>query len=64
MTARVPWWDRLNNRLRPYIGPPPLGPYDQAPEVHVKPCPLCGAAMAGHGFEHRVGKPTLMHCPV
>ncbi len=63
MSNTISWWDRLNNRLRPYIGPPPLGPYGQEPEVHDKGCPLCGKAMAGHEFEHRAGKPTLMRCP-
>ncbi len=63
MTARASWWDRLNRKLVPYIGPPPLGPYNQAAEVHDKPCPLCGRQMAGHQFEHRDGRPTLMRCP-
>ncbi len=31
MKDRTPWWDRLNNLLLPYIGPPELGPYDEPP---------------------------------
>jgi hypothetical protein len=63
MTSKAPWWERLNSALIPRIGPPPLGPYNQPPEVHTKPCPVCGQPMAGHTFEHRGNKPTLMHCP-
>jgi hypothetical protein len=61
--TRTPWWDRLNGRLIPYIGPPQLGPYDQEPEVHVKPCPICGQPMAGHTYERVAGKPTYVTCP-
>jgi hypothetical protein len=55
--------DRLNARLLPYIGPPPLGPYDEAP-VPAKPpaCPLCGAAMSEHDID-RSGERTQLHCP-
>lgn len=64
MSTKSPWWDRLNSLLRPHIGPPPLGPYNQPPAIHDKPCPLCGKPMAGHEFEHRGNnQPTLMHCP-
>ena len=31
MIAKAPWWDRLNRLLLPYIGPPPLGPYELKP---------------------------------
>ena len=63
MTVRLPWWDRLNNLLRPYIGPPPLGPYDQAPEVHPTGCPICGMPMAEHVVERTDNRPTRLHCP-
>ena len=55
--------DRLNARLLPYIGPPPLGPYDEAP-VPAKPpaCPLCGAPMSEHDID-RSGERTQLHCP-
>jgi hypothetical protein len=55
--------DRLNARLLPYIGPPPLGPYDEEP-VPAKPpaCPLCGAPMSEHHID-RSGERTQLHCP-
>lgn len=64
MTAKKqPWWDRLNGALIPYLGPPPLGPYETEPAVHDKPCPLCGHAMPEHDMERTPGRPTRMHCP-
>ncbi len=64
MSTTIGWWDRLNDLLRPRIGPPPLGPYGQPPAVHDKPCPLCGQPMPGHTFERRGSMPTLMYCPM
>ena len=65
MVAKVPWWDRLNRRLLPYLGPPPLGPYDEEPLplTQAKACPLCGRAMADHDVERRADRPTQLHCP-
>ena len=66
MKTRRPWWDRLNRSLFPYIGPPPLGPYNEAPlpPTSEKPCPLCGQPMAGHTFERSQDHTaTRMHCP-
>ena len=65
MVAKVPWWDRLNRRLLPYLGPPPLGPYDEEPlpPTQAKACPLCGRAMADHDVERRADRPTQLHCP-
>lgn len=65
MAGKIPWWDRLNNRLRPYIGPPPLGPYGQAPlpSTQAKLCPICGRAMSDHEIERRENRPTQVHCP-
>jgi hypothetical protein len=55
--------DRLNARLLPYIGPPPLGPYDEAPAPAKPPaCPLCGAPMSEHDID-RSGERTQLHCP-
>ena len=66
MVAKIPWWDRLNRRLLPYIGPPPLGPYGEEPlpSTQAKACPLCGRAMADHDVERRPDRPTRLHCPV
>lgn len=60
------WWDRLNRFLFPYIGPPPLGPYNEEPlpPVEDKACPLCGKPMAEHSFERSQDHTaTRMHCP-
>jgi hypothetical protein len=65
MTVKAPWWDRLNRALLPYIGPPPLGPYNEAPlpSTQAKACPLCGRAMSEHDVERRANFPTQLHCP-
>jgi hypothetical protein len=56
--------NRLNRILFPWIGPPPLGPYDQPePEpVRARGCPLCGAPMDGHTKATVDGR-TLLRCP-
>ena len=53
----------MNARLLPWIGPPPLGPYDEEP-VPAGPaaCPLCGAPMSQHDID-RSGERTQLHCP-
>lgn len=66
MREKLPWWDRLNGMLMPYIGPPELGPYGQAPPAPTgpKPCPVCGAPMDEHEIERSGGNtPTRLHCP-
>ena len=66
MREKLPWWDRLNGMLMPYIGPPELGPFDQAPlpPTGPKPCPICGAAMSAHEIERSGGNTaTRLHCP-
>lgn len=57
--------DRLNRKLRRYIGAPPLGPYNEAPlpSTSGSPCPLCGKPMSEHEVERREGRPTKVHCP-
>jgi hypothetical protein len=67
MKKKLAWWDRLNGALMPYIGPPELGPYDQAPlpRAGAKPCPICGAPMDDHEIERGEGRvATRIHCPV
>ena len=61
------FFNRLNRRLFPYLGPPPLGPYDQPEPAAAsgRACPLCGAPMS----QHEVGRspdqstPTRLYCP-
>jgi hypothetical protein len=57
-------FDALNAKLFPWLGPPPLGPYDQEPERPVahQLCPLCGQAMALHEID-RSGERTQLYCP-
>ncbi|RXZ71423.1 hypothetical protein [Agromyces albus] len=55
--------ERLNARLLPYLGPPPLGPYDEAPSAASAPrCPICRAPMSQHDID-RSGARTQLHCP-
>jgi len=63
MSKQEPWWDRLNSRLFPYLGPPPLGPYETEAAVHSDGCPICGLSLIEHEIERRPGRPTQMHCP-
>jgi hypothetical protein len=56
----------LNSRLLPFIGPPPLGPYDDEVPVAERPvarCPLCGAPMTEHAID-RSGERTQLRCPL
>lgn len=58
------FYQRFNARLFPWIGPPPLGPYDQ-PEQEVpagQACPLCGQPMSEHVID-RSGPRTQLYCP-
>jgi hypothetical protein len=66
MKVKLPWWDRLNGALIPYIGPPPLGPYNEAPlpPSAEKACPICGHPMAEHTFDRSTDHTaTRMYCP-
>jgi hypothetical protein len=53
--------DWLNDHLRPYIGPPPLGPYDpESKELESsKSCPICGFPISEH---RRETDPESGHC--
>lgn len=57
-------FDKLNRKLVPYIGPPPLGPYNETPlpAPATKLCPLCGTPMADHEID-RSGERTQLYCP-
>ncbi|WP_423923494.1 hypothetical protein ACPEEZ_05210 [Frigoribacterium sp. 2-23] len=57
--------ERINQRLRPYIGSAQLGLKNEAPLVapeHGGACPLCGSAMDEHVVD-RTGPRTMLHCP-
>jgi len=59
------FFNRLNRRLFPYLGPPPLGPYDEAPvpDAAAAACPVCGSQMADHRFDRTGSGPTKLYCP-
>ena len=65
MSKKNPWWIGLNRRLFPVLGPPPLGPYGEAPLPPVRDmaCPLCGHPMSDHRIERHDGAETFVHCP-
>ena len=55
--------DRMNRRLLPYIGPPPLGPYnEEAAPSRPAACPLGAAPMPRHEID-RSGEGTQLYCP-
>jgi hypothetical protein len=67
MTQKPSFFDRLNGRLFPYLGPPALGPYDEPPLAPTGPkaCPVCGARMDAHIIDRGDSRiPTRIHCPV
>lgn len=55
---RAAWIDR---RLKPLIGPSPLGPWEETGAVAIT-CPVCGALMADHVMDRSHHNPVLM-CP-
>ncbi|XAO67850.1 hypothetical protein AAYO93_16470 [Diaminobutyricibacter sp. McL0608] len=57
------FFNKLNRVLFPWLGPPPLGPYDEPPAPSAPPpCPLCGKPMADHDID-RTGIKTQLYCP-
>jgi hypothetical protein len=58
----------INRTLFPWIGPPPLGPYNVIPEEEVKAakaaavCPICGELMSVHEID-RSGERTQVYHP-
>ncbi len=54
--------DGLNRRLVKYIGPPPLGPYDDLPNAGVGTCPVCRHSMGEHTIDHSTTN-AILHCP-
>ena len=59
---------RLNRRLLPWIGPPPLGPYTEVPEAEALAeksqaiCPICRELMSLHEVD-RSGEWTMIYHP-
>ena len=58
----------VNRTLFPWIGPPPLGPYNVVPEGDVRAakaasvCPICGELMSVHEID-RSGERTQLYHP-
>ena len=58
----------VNKTLFPWIGPPPLGPYNIIPEAEVaaakaaSTCPICGELMSIHEID-RTGERTQIYHP-
>jgi hypothetical protein len=58
----------VNRTLFPWIGPPPLGPYNVIPEEEVAAakaasvCPICGNLMSIHDID-RSGERTQIYHP-
>ena len=54
----------LDGRLLPWLGPPPLGPYDEPepPAVAERGCPMCGRPMSEHEYG-QVGQRVTVRCP-
>ncbi len=62
------WTDWVNKKLFPWIGPPPLGPYNVVPADEAKAaqaaatCPICGELMSIHEVD-RSGERTQIYHP-
>ena len=58
----------VNKTLFPWIGPPPLGPYNVIPDEEVAAakaasvCPICGQLMSAHEID-RSGERTQIYHP-
>ncbi len=62
------WWDRLNVKLYPYLGPAQLGVAGEAAPPVTRAdrgCPLCGQPMSRHVIDRPGGNVAhRLHCPV
>lgn len=57
------FYDWINEKLYPLLGPADLAPYEPALEQTTKAlCPLCQQPMAEHFFDRTSGD-TLLYCP-
>ena len=58
----------VNRTLFPWIGPPPVGPYNVVPDEEVRAakaasvCPICGELMSVHEID-RSGERTQLYHP-
>ncbi|MEO6505147.1 MAG: hypothetical protein ABIW36_11270 [Terrimesophilobacter sp.] len=59
----VQFFERMNRRLKPALGPAMIGPFDSNRTRRIGPCPLCGEKMSSHAIEHTESD-TILHCPV
>ena len=61
--AFMRFYDWMNEKLYPFLGPADLGPYQPALEQTTKAlCPLCHEPMAEHFFD-RSNNDVLLYCP-
>ena len=57
------FYDWMNEKLYPFLGPADLGPYQPALERSIQAlCPLCNEPMAEHFFD-RSNKDVVFYCP-
>lgn len=61
--AFMRFYDWVNEKLYPLLGPADLAPYEPALEQSTKAlCPLCLQPMAEHVFD-RTSNDTVLYCP-
>ena len=61
--AFMRFYDWVNDKLFPLLGPADLAPYEPALEQTTKAlCPLCHQPMGEHYFD-RGGQDTVLFCP-
>ena len=56
------FFERMNGRLKPALGPAMIGPLDGNRTIPAGPCPVCGEKMSEHAIEHTESD-TILHCP-
>lgn len=56
-------FDWLDRKLLPFIGPPPLGPWEENDTQEVRVCPICGHEFSEHTLDSSTDNPIL-NCPV
>lgn len=61
--AIMRFYDWINDKLLPIIGPPDTGPYGPVIErVNQAVCPICESPMADHFFD-RSSPDVVLYCP-
>jgi hypothetical protein len=56
------FFERMNGRLKPALGPAMIGPFDSNRRIPTGPCPVCGEKMSDHAIEHTESD-TILYCP-